>query len=156
MKEKSIQLPQLNLPAFQPTLRKKEEYAEIFDVFRKKWVRLTPEEWVRQCFLNMLTEKLHYPPGRIGVEFQVVYAGMSRRTDAVVYDEWGKPVVIVECKAPQIDINEDVFLQAAMYNKHLRAQYFFLTNGLVHICANISNAPHEIKYSEKIPEYSQL
>jgi hypothetical protein len=156
MKEMSIQLPQLNLPSFQPTLRKKEGAAEIFDVFRKKWVRLSPEEWVRQSFLNLLTEQLHYPSGRIGVEFQVVYSGMSRRADAVAYNESGKPLVIIECKAPNIHINEDVFLQAAMYNKHLQAHYFFLTNGLTHICADISEVPHRVKFSEKIPEYSQL
>ncbi len=156
MEELSIQLPRLNLPFYQPNIRKQDGHYEIFDIFRKKWVHLTPEEWVRQSFLNFLISHLGYPQGRIVVEFEVVYAGMSRRTDAVVYNDSGKPLVIIECKAPEIKISEDVFLQAAMYNKHLQAHYFFLTNGKENICADISYVPFKMKFSKTIPKYNQL
>ncbi len=149
-----LQLPELNLPAFSPKLRQTESVNEIFDPFRRKWVKLTPEEWVRQWFLNYLISHLGYSGGRIGVEFQVKYNNISKRTDAVVFDDKGQPFVIIECKAPTVEIDENVFYQACMYNKPLQAKWLFLTNGIQHIAADISGK--EVVFAGEIPEYGGL
>ncbi len=149
-----MNLPVLNLSLYEPKLRKNRNVEEIFDPFRKKWVRLTNEEWVRQSFLNHLINNLGYPSGRIGVEFRVKYHQLLRRTDAVVFDENGKPLVIIECKATNVQITEDVFFQACMYNRSLNAKWLFLTNGLRHVAADISG--DKVVFSEMIPMYNEL
>jgi len=154
MAEKNVKLPVLQLPEFEPNIRRQDQNYDIFDTFRRKWVRLTPEEWVRQSFLNYLTEHLGYPKGRIGVEAAVRYGTLSRRADAVVYDTSGSPLVIVECKSVEVNITEDVFYQACMYNKQLRARWFFLTNGLNHVAADISG--EKVIFTEQIPVYVEL
>jgi len=150
----SYQLPILNLIPLQPLIRLKSSAHEIFDPYRRKWVRLTPEEWVRQSFLNHLVEALGYPKGRTGVEFQVSYNALVRRTDAVVFDENGKPLIIIECKAHTVEINENVFYQACMYNRELQAKWLFLTNGITHIAADISG--ETVRFFEEVPAFKKL
>ncbi len=150
----SLQLTVLNLPPFQPRVRLKNESYEIFDQIRKQWVKLTPEEWVRQSFLNNLTQNLGYPSGRIAVEIQVKYNRLSRRADAVVFDQSAQPLVIIECKAPEVTVNENVFYQACMYNRQLKAKWLFLTNGLHHIMADISG--ENVIFFRDIPLYNEL
>ncbi len=148
------QLPELNLPVYEAKIRIKQNMYEIFDIYRKKWLKLTPEEWIRQSFLNHLTMNLNYPFRRIGVEFEIKYGKLKKRTDAVVFDEKGRPQVIIECKAPTVELQEDVFFQACMYNRMLKAGYLFLTNGIKHITAKISN--ENINFLENIPDYYDL
>lgn len=147
-------LPVLNLIAFQPALRLNNNSFEIFDYLRKKWVKLTPEEWVRQSFVHHLVKELGYPQGRIGIEFQVKYNSLIRRVDAVVFDDNGRPLVIIECKAHTVEINEDVFYQACMYNRQLKAKWLFLTNGLIHIASDISG--QQVQFQEQLPRYDQI
>jgi hypothetical protein len=149
-----MNLPVLNLAPYEPSLRYSKDESEIFDPFRKKWVRLTAEEWVRQSFLNHLVAGLGYPKGRIGTEITVKYHSLSRRADAVVFDDSGRPQVIIECKAPDIPVTEDVFYQACMYNRPLRAKWLFLTNGLQHVAADISGK--EVVFFEEVPAYIRL
>ena len=150
----NLQLPQLHLPPFQPQVRAGKSFPEIFDPFRKKWLKITPEEWVRQWFLDFLTNHKGFPAGRIAVEAEVKYNKMSRRADAVVFDNASMPFVIIECKAPTIEIDENVFYQACMYNNPLNAKWLFLTNGIQHIAADISQ--EVIQFAEDIPDYSML
>jgi hypothetical protein len=154
MAEKNVNLPVLQLPEFEPNIRRQNQGYDIFDTFRRQWVKLTPEEWVRQSFLNYLTVHLGYPKGRIGVETAVKYDNLSRRADVIVYNDAGKPLVIVECKSADVHITEDVFYQACMYNKQLRARWFFLTNGLHHVAADISG--EKVIFTEQIPAYAEL
>lgn len=149
-----LQLPVLNLPPFQPGIRFENGLYEIFDPIRKKWIKLSPEEWVRQSFLNHLTSNLGYPAGRIGVEIQVKYNKLSRRADAVVFDNSTKPLVIIECKSPEVKLDEDVFYQACMYNRQLRAKWLILTNGAEHIAADISG--EKVIFLNEIPAFCEL
>lgn len=150
------QFRKLNLPEYDAKVRTNALAFEIYDEFRRKWVKLTPEEWVRQNFLHYLTEHLNYPVGKIAVEFSVRYSRMIRRPDAVIYGESIQPLVIVECKAPDVNISTDVFMQALMYNKPLKANYFFLTNGLEHFVAYINKKNGKIQYLEAIPMYQNI
>jgi hypothetical protein len=154
LEKMKLQLPTLNLPPFHPQVRAGISFPEIFDPFRKKWFKLTPEEWVRQWFLNFLTVHKGFPFGRIAVETEVKYNHLSRRADAVVFNDESKPLVIIECKAPTIEIDENVFYQACMYNNPLNAKWLFLTNGIQHIAADISQ--EVIQFDESIPNYSGL
>jgi hypothetical protein len=149
-----MNLPALNLTPFDPLLRQNRNANEIFDSIRKKWVRLTNEEWVRQSFLNHLIVSLGYPSGRIGVEFSVKYHQLKRRTDAVVFDEFANPLVIIECKATTVQITEDVFFQACMYNRSLKAKWLFLTNGLRHVAADISG--EKVIFFEEVPAFNSM
>lgn len=149
-----MNLPALNLVPYEPSLRQNKSDVDIFDPFRKKWVRLTAEEWVRQSFLNHLVSVLGYPKGRTGTEVSVKYHSLSRRADAVVFDDSGNPQVIIECKAPEVKLTEDVFYQACMYNRPLRAKWLFLTNGLQHMAADISG--DKVVFFLQMPGYAEL
>ncbi len=142
----------LNLPEMQ--LKTKQDL--VWDEIRKKYVKCSPEEWVRQNFINYLINHLNYPKGRMVVEYKVVYNAMNKRCDIAVFGTRKKVEVIVECKAPKIQITEDTFYQIAKYAHVLNAPLLILTNGLEHYCALINSSKNELTYLEKIPEYSAL
>ena len=127
----------LNLPVFDYKLQKAEGKVWIFDGIRKKYVVLTPEEWVRQHFVHYLISAKKYPRSLIRVEGGLVYNDLQRRSDLVVYDRQGNPWMIVECKAPTMPVSASTLSQASAYNTTLRAKYLCVTNGLVHFCAEI-------------------
>ena len=127
----------LNLPKCDFRLKKDEGKIWIFDSIRKKFVILTPEEWVRQHFVNYLICKKNIPRSLIRIEGGLIYNELQKRTDIVVYDRAGQPWLIVECKSPTVAVSPAVLAQAALYNSTLRAAYICITNGLVHLCANI-------------------
>lgn len=118
----------LKLPAFD--VRHSEQ--TIFCLVRKKWVALTPEEWVRQHFLNLLFAHLGYPRGLTNLEHSLVYFKSSKRSDIVVLDEEGNVFLLVECKAPMVKLDDKVLKQIAAYNKVLDAKYLAISNGLSH------------------------
>lgn len=120
----------LNLPAFDYKIQSSKTGYRIFDVVRKKYVRLTPEEWVRQHFLHYLTGHLSYPQSLVRLEQRVRYNHLQHRPDIVVYDRSTKPLMLVECKAPSININHDVWGQIARYNAYFNAQLLVITNGI--------------------------
>lgn len=127
----------LNLPEFDFKLRKAEGKLWIFDGIRKKYLVLTPEEWVRQHFVHYLIAHKEYPRSLIRVEGGLVYNDLRKRSDIVVYNRKGEAWMVVECKAPTQAVSESVLAQASVYNSSLRAEYICITNGLTHLCAQI-------------------
>jgi hypothetical protein len=124
----------LNLPDYSFLLRLNTNEGVIFDPFRKKNVKLTPEEWVRQNFLLFLTKDKGYSEGLLSVEMALTLNNLSRRCDIVAFDSTGKPRVIVECKAPSVKITQKTFDQIATYNLKLSVDYLIVTNGLNQYC----------------------
>ncbi|MDN4164377.1 type I restriction enzyme HsdR N-terminal domain-containing protein [Cytophagales bacterium LB-30] len=137
-------MQQLNLPDFEYTLRKIEDKLHIFDAIRKKYLVLTPEEWVRQHVVHFLIHHLGYPKSLIKMEAGHSQNQRLKRTDILVYRSSGELFMLVECKAPEVGIQASVFEQAFQYNMHLKAEFVFLTNGLQHYCYAIhpEAAPH--------------
>ena len=144
--------PQLNLPPSE--VRLKED--QIWDRLRKKWYKITPEEWVRQHFINYLTDTKKYPEGRMVSEHLVKYNGMNKRCDIALFDENLSVTVVVECKAPHIEMNENTFYQVARYNKVLGASLLILTNGIAHYCAFVDLKKKELKFLQEIPNFEEL
>lgn len=124
----------LNLPSFDYKIQRSAVGYRIFDVVRKKYVLLTPEEWVRQHFLHYLINYLSYPRSLCQLEQEIRYNQLQRRPDIVFYDRSASPLVVVECKAPHVDLNQEVLDQLARYNACLRAKVLVITNGIRHFC----------------------
>jgi hypothetical protein len=122
----------LNLPPYKADIREKEGKLYIFDPIRMKSLRLSPEEWVRQHFVNFLIEYKKIPRTLISLELGQKYLELQKRCDIVVWDREKKPLLIVECKAPHIAIDKNTLFQAGVYNHVLKAARIILTNGLVH------------------------
>ena len=150
-------MQQLNLPYFEQKTRENAKgKTEIFDSIRKKWLVLTPEEWVRQNFAKFLIMNKNYPASLMAIEKGLKVNNLQKRTDIVQYNKQGQPIVIVECKAPKIKISEDTFAQAAMYNLKMKVDYLIMTNGLTHYCCKINNETHQLQYLKEIPMFDQL
>ena len=145
----------LNLPTYQYEVREADGKAQIFDPIRKKFVALTPEEWVRQHMINYLIEVLDYPRGLIKIESSLKYNQLSKRFDILVYDRTGTPFVIVECKSPSTRLGPEVFEQVSVYNKAKQAKYLTITNGLKHYCCEIDHNQGTYRFLDGLPELSQ-
>ena len=148
-----MNLPQLNLPIAVLKTKLVEGTTQVFDQVRKKYLVLTPEEWVRQHFIHYLNQEKNYPLGLMGVEKMVKYNGMQTRADIVLYTTEGKPNMIVECKAPNVKIMQEAFNQIAKYNFKLKVKYLVLTNGIQHFCCQMDYETNGIKFLEEIPSY---
>ncbi|BDD08852.1 restriction endonuclease subunit R [Fulvitalea axinellae] len=144
-------MEKLNLPEFDFKLRKAGNNVEIFDALRKKFLVLTPEEWVRQHFVRTLTEHCGYPKALIKTEGGMKVNRLAKRTDILVYSRQGEPHLLVECKAPHVKIDESVFAQASRYNSVLGAPYVVLTNGLRHLSFSVSEEGYNPM--EQIPSF---
>jgi hypothetical protein len=149
-------MPDLHLPPFQPKLRQGKKGAEIFDVTRKKYIRLTQEEWVRQHVIHLLTDHLGYPVGVIVAEAELRYHALKKRFDLLAYDLTGKPRLIVECKAPTLPLTQSVFDQIAVYNTAIKVDYLLITNGLVHYICQVDHQDGSFRFLEHIPAFHQL
>lgn len=149
-------LTPLNYPKTELNLTKKEGKIYIWDAFRKTRLLLTPEEWVRQHVLHYLVEYKAVPKGLIAVEYTIKINDLARRCDAVVFDRNGKPLLIIECKAPEINLTENVFHQIAQYNFKLRVRWLVMTNGLQTIVAYVNQETGQITYTKEIPSYEAL
>lgn len=125
----------LNLPPFDYKLKKAEGKVWIFDVIRKKYIVLTPEEWVRQHFVQYIITELKYPKGLLKIESGLTYNELYKRSDILVFDREAKPWMIIECKSPELKLSETTLHQASVYNASLRAKYLTVTNGLMHLCS---------------------
>jgi hypothetical protein len=148
---------QLNLPAYDAKIRKNEGKGnDIFDTFRGKYVRLTPEEWVRQHFLHFLCNEKHYPASLIRVEKSLMINSMSRRFDAVIYKNDGSPVLLIEFKAPEVKLSQSVFDQVATYNLALHADYLIISNGLSHYCCKMDYEKYRYHFLQDVPDYADL
>ena len=146
----------LNLPSFTPKIKETDGKHMIFDPIRKKYITLTPEEWVRQHFVNYLIVNKGFPSGRMSNECNINLNGLKRRCDTVLYDLLLKPLVIIEFKAPDVTITQAVFDQAARYNSVLKAPYLVITNGLVHHACKIDFTKANIEYLNSLPLYSEM
>ncbi len=149
-------MTELNLPRY--SFRVKEENGKqfIFDTLRKRYVLLTPEEWVRQHFVAYLIQDKGYPSGRIGNEISLLQNGRKRRSDTVVYDVMGNPFIIIEYKAPHINITQEVFNQIIRYNSVLKVRYLIVSNGLQHFCCRVDYEHHKCDFLSEIPTYDAL
>ena len=147
---------QLNLPSAIFKYRTENSKQLVFDVIRKKYVAFTPEEWVRQNFVHYLINHLDYPSGLIAVESVVKINSLNQRADVVVYNRKGKPVMIIECKAPKVKIDNKVFEQAARYNLNLGVDYLLVTNGIKHYCAQLNMEDKSYKLLKIIPGYEVI
>ncbi|HEX5742938.1 MAG TPA: type I restriction enzyme HsdR N-terminal domain-containing protein [Flavobacteriaceae bacterium] len=147
-------MQELNLPNYQFRIKSNENKLFIFDFIRKKEVILTPEEWVRQHFLMYLVTEKKYPASLIAVEKKLTLNTLTKRTDIVVYNNNAKPSIIVECKAPNVTITEEVFDQIARYNLKLNAQYLIVTNGLQHFFCKIDTKNETYLFLEDIPNWT--
>ena len=147
----------LNLPEYQFNIKKKgTDSLVIFDTLRKRWVALTPEEWVRQNFVRYLIEDREFPAALMNNEISLTQNGIKRRCDTLVADRQGLPLVIVEYKAPTIEISQKTFDQIVRYNMVLRAQYLIVTNGMRHYCCKIDYENNSYAFLQEIPPYNVL
>jgi hypothetical protein len=143
----------LNLPQFEYKLKKADGKVWIFDGIRKKFIVLTPEEWVRQHFVNYLIAEKKYPRSLIRVEGGLVYNQLAKRTDIVVFDRQGKPWMVVECKSPALQVSPATLSQASVYNATLQAQFLAVSNGLTHLCARIDWQERSTTLLEDTPPF---
>jgi hypothetical protein len=146
----------LQFPQYPFKLRGTAGSEEIWDEVRRKWVVCTPEEWVRQHCVRYLIEELGYPPGLLSVEKGLKVNGLSRRTDVVVYSRKQEPLLIVECKAPEVALSQSTFDQVARYNLTLRVPYLLITNGVNHYCCKINLEEGSYSFLKEIPRYHEL
>lgn len=128
----------------------------VFDFIRKKYIRLTPEEWVRQNFIKYLVEIKTYPVGLIGVEQKLPGNDQNFRTDIVIFSKSAKAIMIIECKSEKIKINQDVFDQAAKYNFQFKADYLAVTNGINHYICKLNYQEKSYDFLKEIPDYKEL
>jgi hypothetical protein len=145
----------LNLPTYSFKIKSSENKYFILDIIRKKYMVLTPEEWVRQHIIHYLIAEKNYPISLIAVEKKVTVNKLTKRTDILVFNAKGTPHIIVECKAPSIKITQDAFDQIARYNLKLEANYLIVTNGLTHFYAYMDLEKECYVFLENIPEYEQ-
>ncbi len=148
---------QLNLPPYPlRTRRKSDGSTMVFDRLRKRFVALTPEELVRQHFVEFLIHDKQYPVALMGNEISLTQNGIKRRCDTVVADPHGRPLVIVEYKAPSVAITQRTFDQIVRYNMVLHASYLMVSNGLKHYCCHIDYATGTYAFLSEIPPYPSL
>jgi len=147
---------QLNLPEYNFRIKKLDEKLLIFDSQRKRYVSLTPEEWVRQHFIRFLIEEKGYPAAYLAVEKQLSLNGMKKRCDAILYNEHALPILIIELKAPNVSITQTTFDQVAVYNAKLKVDFFMISNGIEHYCCKVDTLNSQYKFFPELPEYSKL
>jgi len=146
----------LNLPKFDVKVSVQNGRPAIFDRIRRKYVTITPEEWVRQHFVNFLLSEKQYPENLIANEIGIKLNNTQKRCDTVVYSSTLTPLVIIEYKAPSVEITMNVFDQIVRYNMVLRANYLIVSNGLRHFCCKIDYEKGDYVFLEDIPDYSRL
>lgn len=146
----------LNLPPFEIKLRGTQARPMIFDILRKKFIALTPEEWVRQHFIHFLVEHKGYPCALLANEIQLTVGDKVLRADSVLYSRDLKPRMIIEYKAPHIPISQKVFDQISIYNMLLHVDYLVVSNGLQHYICKMDYESKKYVFLEDIPSYENL
>ena len=146
----------LNLPAYDFKYRTEGEMTLVLDVYRKRFVKLTPEEEVRQRFARYLVEEKGFPASLIMTEYSLKLNKLSRRCDILVHKPAGHPVLLVECKAPEVNISQASFDQVARYNLAFKVSYLIVTNGLKHYCCQVDFNTEKISFLSEIPAYAEL
>ncbi|PEN13683.1 restriction endonuclease subunit R [Longibacter salinarum] len=128
----------------------------VYDIFRGKYVRLTPEEHVRQQFVHYLVDAHAVPSGLVAIELPVDIQGRPQRADIVIYDREAQPLLLVECKAPDTSISQTVFDQASRYNLRLGAPFLAVTNGLEHYACRIDRTSETIDFLTDLPDFDTM
>lgn len=149
-------MTRLNLPSFEIKLRGTKAQPQIFDILRKKYIALTPEEWVRQHFVHFLVEHKGYPAALMANEIQLKVGEKTLRADSVLYSRDLKPRMIIEYKAPHIPITQKVFDQISIYNMLLHVDYLVVSNGLQHYICKMDYNDKKYLFFEDIPDYEEL
>ncbi|MEB0262525.1 MULTISPECIES: type I restriction enzyme HsdR N-terminal domain-containing protein [unclassified Mucilaginibacter] len=149
-------LQPLNLPPYPFKLTDDNGQLTLFDELRKKNIILTPEEWVRQHFVQYLIRQKQYPKSLIKLEGGLRLHGMAKRTDIVVFNSSGEKILLVECKAPSVAISQATFDQAARYNMVHKVKLLAVSNGLQHYYCSISHENETYKFLEELPGYKEL
>ncbi len=140
----------LKYPLFNTKLKKQKGQTYIFDEVRKKWLLLTPEEWVRQHLIHYLILEKKYPVSLISIEKEIILNELKKRYDIVIYNKQLVPVVVIECKAPYIELDKTVVEQALRYNLIIKAKYLMISNGVSDVTFNSLNQV------VMLPDYSEL
>lgn len=146
----------LNLPDFQVKIAVTDGKKMVFDPLRRKYVALTPEEWVRQHFVHFLIQHKGYPSGLLANEVQLTLNGTRKRCDTVLYDRTRTPRMIIEYKAPTVPITRQVFDQITRYNIVLKVDYLIVSNGLEHYCCKVDYERLCCNFLKEIPDYATL
>jgi hypothetical protein len=144
----------LNFPSYSFRFKNSENKVAIFDVIRKKFIQLTPEEWVRQHTIQYLLQEKNYPKSYINVEKLIKINDLHKRYDIVVFQPNGTIFLLVECKAPEVKITQDTFDQIARYNLELKAQYLMVTNGLNHYFCQMDFEKETYIFLKELPAFS--
>jgi predicted type IV restriction endonuclease len=146
----------LNLPTYEFRTAERDGKRTVYDPVRDRYVRLTPEEWVRQHFVQYLVQALNVPAGLVAVEAAFEFQGQPQRADIIVHDQRGEPLLLVECKAPRVSIGQDAFDQGARYNLVLGAPYLVVTNGQTHYACAIDFENRSYTFLDDLPPYAAL
>ena len=149
-------MQKLNLPTFDYRMREIEGKAAIFDILRKKYIVLTPEEWVRQHFIHFLIDHYQYPKSLIKVESGHKYNHLQKRTDIKVYDREGNIYLLVECKSADTVVSQKTFEQVAHYNLAIQARYLVVTNGLTHFACCVDHENKNYKFLQDLPAFEHV
>ena len=146
-------MQQLNLPEYPLKIKNENGRTMVFDVIRKKFVVLTPEEWVRQHFIQLLIQEKNYPSALMAVEKQLTINSRLRRFDLLSYNRKGEPLLIAEFKAPGVNISQETFDQAVRYNMALKVKYIVISNGMQHFACEIVYGKNSFTFLKEIPEF---
>lgn len=146
----------LNLPQTDLRLEKRGDTMYVFDILRRRYIKVTPEEWVRQHFVHFLLEHKGYPTGLMSNEVSLSLNGTTKRCDTVLYDQHASPRMIVEYKAPHIQLSQKVFDQISRYNVVLRVPYLIVSNGIAHYCCHVDYEHGNYQFLRDIPRYEDL
>lgn len=146
----------LNLPTYLFNIKSEGGRKFILDIVRRKYVALTPEEWVRQNFIRYLNEEKKYPLSLISVEASFPLYKTSKRFDILVYNRQGQPLAMVECKSPDVKINKEVFEQIIRYNLTYKLNILMVTNGLQHFCCRLNHAANMTEFLKEIPTFDSI
>lgn len=146
----------LNLPDYEVKLSGSREHPKIFDILRRRFVALTPEEWVRQHFINYLISQKGYPAPLLANEVKLKAGDKELRADSVLYTTDLNPIMIIEYKAPHINITQKVFDQITVYNMLLHVDYLVVSNGINHYICKMNYEDNTYKFLENIPEYGKI
>ncbi|MEM5540416.1 MULTISPECIES: type I restriction enzyme HsdR N-terminal domain-containing protein [unclassified Olleya] len=148
-------MQELNFPKFVFRFKNNENKVSIFDVIRKRFMVLQPEEWVRQHCVHYLIEVKKYPISLINVEKELKVNDLKKRYDIVIFNTDGSIHLIVECKAPKIEIKQNTFDQIARYNLALNATYLMVTNGINHYYCSMDFKAEQYHFLKDIPDYQE-
>lgn len=146
-------LPSLNLPDHPQRLKTEEGKDHIFCQVRKKFLVLTPEEWVRQNLISFLNKDLSYPLSLMKIERQVKGGARTKRADLIICNPQGKATILIECKAPKEPLNNETFFQLGRYNRHINATILLISNGISHYCCRVSD-DSTFNFLDEIPAYT--